>query len=128
MNGGGLRLQAGPSTTKSPMNHRPLVAALIAALAAAALVACSPAPTPISTSTSDPSNPHAPEGVVHVASSSSNVLGLVADPHAGHGHASAPATTPDAGVVYVCPMHPEVTATEPNATCPKCNMKLVPKK
>ena len=26
---------------------------------------------------------------------------------------------------YVCPMHPEVTATEP-ATCPKCGMKLVP--
>jgi len=27
-------------------------------------------------------------------------------------------------VTYVCPMHPEVTATEP-ATCPKCGMKLV---
>jgi FtsP/CotA-like multicopper oxidase with cupredoxin domain len=26
---------------------------------------------------------------------------------------------------YACPMHPEVTATEP-ATCPKCGMKLVP--
>jgi FtsP/CotA-like multicopper oxidase with cupredoxin domain len=26
---------------------------------------------------------------------------------------------------YVCPMHPEVTTTEP-ATCPKCGMKLVP--
>jgi FtsP/CotA-like multicopper oxidase with cupredoxin domain len=26
---------------------------------------------------------------------------------------------------YVCPMHPEVTASEP-ATCPKCGMKLVP--
>jgi FtsP/CotA-like multicopper oxidase with cupredoxin domain len=26
---------------------------------------------------------------------------------------------------YVCPMHPEVTATEPG-TCPKCGMKLVP--
>ena len=26
---------------------------------------------------------------------------------------------------YVCPMHPEVTATEA-ATCPKCGMKLVP--
>ncbi len=31
-------------------------------------------------------------------------------------------TVPDG---YVCPMHPEVTATEP-ATCPKCGMKLVP--
>jgi FtsP/CotA-like multicopper oxidase with cupredoxin domain len=26
---------------------------------------------------------------------------------------------------YVCPMHPEVTSTEPG-TCPKCGMKLVP--
>ena len=26
---------------------------------------------------------------------------------------------------YACPMHPEVTASEP-ATCPKCGMKLVP--
>ncbi len=26
---------------------------------------------------------------------------------------------------YVCPMHPEVTATEPG-TCPKCGMKLMP--
>jgi FtsP/CotA-like multicopper oxidase with cupredoxin domain len=27
--------------------------------------------------------------------------------------------------VYTCPMHPEVTASEPT-TCPKCGMKLVP--
>jgi hypothetical protein len=27
----------------------------------------------------------------------------------------------------VCPMHPEVTSTTPGV-CPKCNMKLVPKK
>ena len=30
-----------------------------------------------------------------------------------------------APTVYACPMHPEVTATEPG-TCPKCGMKLVP--
>jgi FtsP/CotA-like multicopper oxidase with cupredoxin domain len=29
------------------------------------------------------------------------------------------------GSSYACPMHPEVTATEP-ATCPKCGMKLIP--
>ena len=34
--------------------------------------------------------------------------------------AEAPAPTS-----YACPMHPEVTASEP-ATCPKCGMKLVP--
>jgi FtsP/CotA-like multicopper oxidase with cupredoxin domain len=32
---------------------------------------------------------------------------------------------PQAAEAYVCPMHPEVTSTEPG-TCPKCGMKLVP--
>jgi FtsP/CotA-like multicopper oxidase with cupredoxin domain len=36
-----------------------------------------------------------------------------------YGEDDAPASS------YACPMHPEVTATEP-ATCPKCGMKLVP--
>ena len=35
-----------------------------------------------------------------------------------YGDADAPATS------YVCPMHPEVTSTEPG-TCPKCGMKLI---
>jgi FtsP/CotA-like multicopper oxidase with cupredoxin domain len=35
-----------------------------------------------------------------------------------------PATKPSAPF-YVCPMHPQVTASEP-ATCPLCGMKLVP--
>jgi hypothetical protein len=30
-------------------------------------------------------------------------------------------------VTYVCPMHPDVTSSAPGV-CPKCNMKLVPKK
>jgi hypothetical protein len=33
----------------------------------------------------------------------------------------------DAGATYVCPMHPEVTSEAPGR-CPKCGMKLVPKK
>lgn len=40
------------------------------------------------------------------------------------------APRPDAGpgvAKYHCPMHPEVTSDDPNATCPKCGgMKLVP--
>ena len=33
-----------------------------------------------------------------------------------------------ATAAYVCPHHPEVTATEPGERCPKCDMKLVPNK
>lgn len=45
----------------------------------------------------------------------------------------ATAATGQAGqtsaVTYYCPMHPDVTATKPGATCPKCHgMKLAPKK
>ena len=36
-----------------------------------------------------------------------------------------PTTEPGAVVIYVCPMHPEVTSTEP-ARCPDCGMKLLP--
>jgi FtsP/CotA-like multicopper oxidase with cupredoxin domain len=36
-----------------------------------------------------------------------------------YGAGDTPATA------YACPMHPEVTATEPG-TCPRCGMKLVP--
>jgi hypothetical protein len=74
---------------------------------------CSPAPMPVSRSSSDPSNPNAAEGATPDAAS------------------SAPRSKVGAGateVVYACPMHPEVTSTKPGEVCPKCNMKLVPKK
>ena len=38
---------------------------------------------------------------------------------------NAPDIKPGAAVIYVCPMHPEVTSTEP-ARCPDCGMKLLP--
>lgn len=40
-------------------------------------------------------------------------------------HSDTPASQPS---LYVCPMHPEVTSTEPGQRCPKCGMKLVLKK
>lgn len=112
--------------------------------ALAVVAACSPAPMPISTSSHDPSNPSAPEGVTPpLASSSAPKSSPPAaghDEHRQHEHAASASDAPaadagtraagDAGsqnVVYVCPMHPEVTSTTPGV-CPKCNMKLVPKK
>lgn len=44
--------------------------------------------------------------------------------HGGTGH--APASSGEAGTLYVCPMHPEVTSDKPGERCPKCGMKLVP--
>ena len=47
------------------------------------------------------------------------VLAFVASMPLLYGDDGAPATS------YACPMHPEVTASEPG-TCPKCGMKLLP--
>lgn len=109
--------------------------------------ACAVGPIPVSDSPRDPSNPGAPEGVTPVVPPPA----IASPPHTAPGHdhdthaasiTSAPAgghglhdagssaerkTTNDAGVVYVCPMHPEVTSSSPGS-CPKCNMKLVPRK
>ena len=30
----------------------------------------------------------------------------------------------DGVAMYQCPMHPEVTSTDPSQRCPKCNMKI----
>lgn len=119
---------------------------VVAALAAA----CSPAPMPISQSSRDPSNPSAAEGIsptltaaiVATSPTSAKAGGdALADhelhlarseagpSHDGHEHVrgSKDVDAGASGVVYVCPMHPDVTSSGP-ALCPKCNMKLVPKK
>jgi hypothetical protein len=115
-----------------------------ALLVAASIAACSPGPAPISRSMRDPSNPSAPEGLA-LASTNMSSPAPVATPrepgemheHGGHHHmhhgtmtAPSDAVSADAGtasVVYVCPMHPEVTSSTPGR-CPKCGMTLVPKK
>src|SRR5260370_13966431 len=106
--------------------------------------ACSPGPMPVSQSPRDPSNPASEEGVPPLS-----LLASAADPnlaprspedaseHAGHHqHRRSSAPRSDQGtsthtgpgsVVYVCPMHPEVTSSSPGQ-CPKCGMDLVPKK
>lgn len=114
---------------------------MIGALCAFALVgACSPGPMPVSQSPRDPSSPAAPEGTTPVVASAAAPGPSSSDAHAHHAHgnhaaghahhaepAAAGAEGDPQGTVYVCPMDPEVTSNAPGI-CPKCNMKLVPKK
>lgn len=139
------------STMSSPLQKFPSRFTMKLCIGGAALVlvgACSPGPAPVSQSPRDPSSPSAPEGAP--PGSVAPATAAPAQPahehdhhdhnHAGHaapasvsgheGHASAPGASADGGtqgVVYVCPMHPEVTSNAPGI-CPKCNMKLEPKK
>lgn len=108
----------------------------LATLLLPTLAGCSPAPMPVSQSSKDPSSPSAPEGMPPLSAANAaspapaaTSTGHDHSAHSGHGGGATPAG--DAGteaVVYVCPMHPEVTSTTPGSVCPKCNMKLVPKK
>lgn len=76
------------------------------AFATALVAGCEPGAPPVAPD-SNPSSPQAAEGTVPALASAS----------APHLHAAS----------YVCPMHPEVTSSEPG-TCPKCHMTLVPAK
>jgi hypothetical protein len=65
------------------------------------------APTP-----SAPTQPSAPP--------TGNSADKTADAHKGHRH--------EPSDPYACPMHPEETSQDPNATCPVCQMKMEPRK
>lgn len=97
----------------------------------------------------DPSNPNGPESppsTLWAATDSARPGHGGSAPgseheHAGHDHSagntsatmssapSAPAqgASSDSSATYTCPMHPEVTSSQPGK-CPKCGMRLVPKK
>ena len=47
-----------------------------------------------------------------------------------HPAPSPPPSTPHPapGTIYTCPMHPEITSNDPDAHCPKCGMKLQPRR
>ena len=115
--------------------HR-LVIALVALS-----TACSAALPPRPVAADHPANPTGPPGHVQEVPRllpdasdrpAESVLGPSSAP--AHQHdASSPETGakvepgPKAeGVVYTCPMHPEVHSTEPGK-CPKCGMALVPR-
>ena len=115
---------------------------MIRALGAIALVgACSPGPMPVSQSPRDPSSPAAPEGATPIVASAAVPGPSSSEAHGHHAHgnhahgdhahhaepAAAGAEGDPQGTVYVCPMDPEVVSNAPGI-CPKCNMKLVPKK
>jgi len=107
------------------------------------VVACASGPETSSLTPNHPASPHATEAP---ASPVADTLDLTAfattaekaaspapapSAHDGHGASATPASEPNAppvkAVTYMCPMHPEVTSPTPG-TCPKCGMKLVPKK
>lgn len=125
------------------MSSRTVLKLGLAAALVPVLGACSPSPLPISRSSSDPSSPSAPPGISPLLATVASVPvppaspGPAAEHHEHHDHDAHAASAVHAdhdspsgtdGVVYVCPMHPEVTSTKAGELCPKCNMKLVPKK
>jgi Heavy metal binding domain len=84
---------------------------------------CASASLLASRGATDPASPAASEAPFHAPEPTTFSSG--AQPRRS-GQSSPPtATAADAGVVYACPMHPDVQAQAPGH-CPKCGMNLVP--
>lgn len=84
-------------------------------------IGCVGDPLPQSHSPRDPANPEAPEVAMPPATPARPMPDSMGSARASEMTASDP------GVIYTCPMHPEVQESAPGR-CPKCGMTLVPKK
>jgi len=94
-----------------------LAKSIAAAVALAVLGGCAGETAGTQFGADHPANPQAPAAPVPPPSKT-----LALNP------TSAPSTRPvETAAVYTCPHHPDVTSTDPEARCPKCGMKLVPK-
>jgi hypothetical protein len=110
------------------MKHSGLIAIAGAALLLAAVPSSAPRSNsemnridPVATLQPDAFDTPAPAAVAEAEKAAG---GGAHDSHGDHGsHGTASSS---AEVLYVCPMHPEVTSHEPG-TCPKCGMTLVKK-
>ena len=81
----------------------------------------------------DPSNPSAPESAPLTAGQLAEPSSPANPPPPAPAAPAKAEASPDgggaakpSGVLYTCPMHPEVISDKPGR-CPKCGMNLVPK-